>query len=47
MTIQEQFIVTQTEVMRQLLQRQQQIAQWLQNNLRGENLDGPASSHQV
>jgi hypothetical protein len=30
MTIQEQFIVTQTEVMRQLLQTQQQLAQQLQ-----------------
>jgi hypothetical protein len=35
MTIQEQFMVTQTEVMRQLLQTQQ-----LQNNPHGENLDG-------
>jgi hypothetical protein len=32
MTIQEQFMVTQTEVMRQLLQTQQQLAQQLQNN---------------
>jgi hypothetical protein len=40
MTIQEQFIVTQTEVMCQLLQMQQQLAQQLQNNLLGENLDG-------
>jgi hypothetical protein len=32
MTIQEQFIVTQTEGMRQLLQTQQQIAQQLQHN---------------
>jgi hypothetical protein len=40
MTIQEQFIVTQTEVMCQLLQTQQQLAQQLQNNLLGENLDG-------
>jgi hypothetical protein len=40
MTIQEQFMVTQTEVMRQLLQTQQQLAQQLQNNPRGENMDG-------
>jgi hypothetical protein len=40
MTIQEQFMVIQTEVMRQLLQTQQQLAQQLQNNPRGENLDG-------
>jgi hypothetical protein len=40
MTIQEQFIITQTEVIRQLLQTQQQIAQQPQNNPRGENLDG-------
>jgi hypothetical protein len=40
MTIQEQFMVTQTEVMRQLLQTQQQLAQQLQNNPRGENIDG-------
>jgi hypothetical protein len=40
MTIQEQFMVTQTEVMRQLLQMQQQLAQQLQNNPRGESLDG-------
>jgi hypothetical protein len=40
MTIQEKFIVTQIEVMRQLLQTQQQIAQQLQDNPRGENLDG-------
>jgi hypothetical protein len=40
MTIQEQFMVTQTEVMRQLLQMQQQLAQQLQNNLRGENIEG-------
>jgi hypothetical protein len=39
MTIQEQFMVTQTEVMRQLLQTQQQLAQQLQNNPRGENID--------
>jgi transcription initiation factor TFIID subunit TAF12 len=39
MTIQEQFVVTQTEVMRQLLQTQQQLAQQLQNNPRGENID--------
>jgi hypothetical protein len=39
MTIQEQFIVTQTEVTRQLLQMQQQITQKLQRNPRGENLD--------
>jgi hypothetical protein len=32
MTIHEQFIITQTEVMRQLLQTQQQIAQQLQQN---------------
>jgi hypothetical protein len=32
MTIQEQFMVTQTEVMRQLLQTQQQLTQQLQNN---------------
>jgi hypothetical protein len=36
MTIQEQFMVTQTEVMQQLLQTQQQLAQQLQNNPRGE-----------
>jgi hypothetical protein len=35
MTIQEQFMVTQTKVMRQLLQTQQQLAQQLQNNPRG------------
>jgi hypothetical protein len=40
MTIQEQFMVTQTEVMRQLLQMQQQLAQQLQNNPSGENIDG-------
>jgi hypothetical protein len=41
MTIQEQFMVTQTEVMRQLLQtQQQQLAQQLHNNPRGENIDG-------
>jgi hypothetical protein len=40
MTIQEQFIVTQTKVMRQLLQTQQQIAQQLQHNPHGENLNG-------
>jgi hypothetical protein len=40
MTIQEQFMVTQTEVMRQLLQTQQQLAQQLPNNPRGENIDG-------
>jgi hypothetical protein len=40
MTIQEQFMVTQAEVMRQLLQTQQQLAQQLQNNTRGENIDG-------
>jgi hypothetical protein len=39
MTIQEQFMITQTEVMRQLLQTQQQLAQQLQNNPRGENID--------
>jgi hypothetical protein len=32
MTIQEQFMVTQTKVMRQLLQMQHQLAQQLQNN---------------
>jgi hypothetical protein len=40
MTIQEQFKVTQTQVMRQLLQTQQQLAQQLQNNPHGENIDG-------
>jgi hypothetical protein len=35
MTIQEQFMVTQTEVMRQLLQTQKQLAHQLQNNPRG------------
>jgi hypothetical protein len=40
MTIQEQFMVTQTKVMRQLLQTQQQLAQHLQNNPHGENMDG-------
>jgi hypothetical protein len=40
MTIKEQFMVTQTEVMRQLLQTQQKLAQQPQNNPRGENLDG-------
>jgi hypothetical protein len=40
MTIQEQFMVTQTEVMRELLQMQQQLAQQLQNNPCGENIDG-------
>jgi hypothetical protein len=40
MTIQEQFMVTQTELMRQLLQTQQQLAQQLQNNPCGENIDG-------
>jgi hypothetical protein len=40
MTIQEQFMVTQTEAMRQLQQMQQQLAQQLQNNPRGENIDG-------
>jgi hypothetical protein len=39
MTIQEQFMVTQTEVMQQLLQTQQQLAQQLQNNPLGENID--------
>jgi hypothetical protein len=39
MTIQEHFMFTQTEVMRQLLQMQQQLAQQLQNNPRGENID--------
>jgi hypothetical protein len=39
MTIQEQFMVTQTKVMRQLLQTHQQLAQQLQNNPREENLD--------
>jgi hypothetical protein len=38
MTIQEQFMVTQTEVMRQLLQMQQQLALQLQNNLVGRTL---------
>jgi hypothetical protein len=33
-------MVTQTEVMRQLLQTQQQLAQQLQNNPHGENIDG-------
>jgi hypothetical protein len=40
MTIQEQLMLTQTEVMRQLLQMQQQLAQQLQNNPRGKNIDG-------
>jgi hypothetical protein len=40
MTIQEQFMVTQTEVMRQLLQMHHQLSQQLQNNPRGENIDG-------
>jgi hypothetical protein len=40
MTIQEQFMVTQTEVICQLLQMKQQLAQQLQNNPHGENLDG-------
>jgi hypothetical protein len=40
MTIKEQFIVSESEVMWQLLQTQQQIAQQLQHNPRGENLDG-------
>jgi hypothetical protein len=40
MIIQEQFMVTQTEVMRQLLQTQQKFAQQLQNNPRAENVDG-------
>jgi hypothetical protein len=40
MTIQEQFMVNQTEVMRQLLQTQQQLAQQLQNNPCGENVNG-------
>jgi hypothetical protein len=40
MTIQEQFMVTQTEVMHQLLQTQQQLTQQLQNNPHGENIDG-------
>jgi hypothetical protein len=40
MTIQEQFMVTQTEVMCQLLQMQQQLSQQLQNNPHGENIDG-------
>jgi hypothetical protein len=40
MTIQEQLMVTQMEVMQQLLQMQQQLAQQLQNNPRGENIDG-------
>jgi hypothetical protein len=40
MTIQEQFMVTQTKVMCQLLQTQQQLPQQLQNNPSGENIDG-------
>jgi hypothetical protein len=48
MTIQEQFIVTQIEVMRQLLQTQQQLAQQLQNNPHGEtstaSLESPSMS---
>ena len=40
MTIQEQFMATQTEVMRQLLQTQQQIAQQLQQAPHGVNQDG-------
>jgi hypothetical protein len=44
MTIQEQFMVTQTEVMQHLLQTQQQLAQQLQNNPRGENIDGQSES---
>jgi hypothetical protein len=40
MTIQEQFMVTQTEVMCQLLQTWQQLTQQLQNNPRGENIEG-------
>jgi hypothetical protein len=40
MAIKEQFMVTQTEMMRQLLQMQQQLAQQLQNNPRGGNIDG-------
>jgi hypothetical protein len=44
MTIQEQFMVTQTEVMRQLLQTQQQLAQQLQNNPHGGNIDASLES---
>jgi hypothetical protein len=44
MTIQEQFMVTQTEVMRRLLLTQQQLAQQLQNNPSGENVDGHLES---
>jgi hypothetical protein len=48
MTIQEQFMVNQTEVMRQLLQTQPQLAQQLQNNHRGEkstaSLESPSMS---
>jgi hypothetical protein len=40
MTIQEQFMVTQTEVMCQLLQTRQQLTQQLQNNPHGENIEG-------
>ena len=40
MTVHEQFVVAQTEVMRQILQTQQQTAQQLQQN-RGGNHDGP------
>jgi hypothetical protein len=40
MTIEEQFIITQTKVMRQLLLTQQQIAQQLEHNPCGKNLDG-------
>ena len=40
MTVQEQFVVAQTEVMRQILQTQQLIAQQLQQN-RGGNHEGP------
>jgi hypothetical protein len=51
MTIQEQFMVTQTEVMRQLLQMQQQLAQQLQNNPRGEtstaSLESPSMSNSM
>jgi hypothetical protein len=47
-TIQEQFMVTQTEVMRQLLQTQKQLAQQLQSNPCGEtstaSLESPSMS---
>jgi hypothetical protein len=44
-TIQEQFMVTQNEVMRQPLQTQQQLAQQLQNNPCGGKHRRQASSH--